>query len=221
MSRKCRKKRKNQPICRKSVIFISISAVLIALFLFLRLDNAVAPSAQMQAELLSRHSAYQIITDTVSRYIAENDCSYNKFSTVVYDESGSVSSVEALVGSINLIQSELTAQINENLRSSKNAKAEIPLGSICDSHILAGKGPRINVDISPVGTAEVKLSSTFDSVGINQSRHRISAEISAEMSASFPLYSYNTRVNFEYLIAETVIVGDVPEYSARAWAELY
>ena len=220
MSRKSRKRRKNQPICRISAIFVSIAIILIAAFLFVKLDNAVRPSAQMQAETLSKHTAYEIITDTISQYAVENDCSYSKFSTVVYDEYGNVSSVEALVGNINLIQSELAGQINENLCNSENTTAEIPFGNISGLYLLAGKGPDIKVEICPVGTADVKLKSTFDSAGINQSRHRISAEIQAEMTASFPLYSFNTKVNFEYLIAETIIVGDVPEYSARTWAEI-
>jgi hypothetical protein len=58
MSRKSRKRRKNQPICRISAIFISITIVSIAAFLFVKLDNAVRPSAQMQAETLSKHTAY-------------------------------------------------------------------------------------------------------------------------------------------------------------------
>ena len=65
MSRKCRKRRKNQPICRISAIFVSIAIILIAAFLFVKLDNAVRPSAQMQAETLSKHTAYEIITDTI------------------------------------------------------------------------------------------------------------------------------------------------------------
>ena len=196
-----------------------MSVIILLIFSFIKLDKAVRPSAQMQAEQLSEHTAYQIITDTVSRYIAESDCTYSKFSTIVYDEYGNVSSVEALAENINFIQSELTSEINENLHISGKTQAEIPLGNISGSYLLADKGPVIKIGICPVGTAEVKLVSTFDTAGINQTRHRIYAEISADMASSFPLYSFETKVKFDYLIAETIIIGDVPDYSVRAWAE--
>ncbi|MBR6580852.1 MAG: sporulation protein YunB [Ruminococcus sp.] len=214
-----RRTRKNPQIRRVIGGLIFVSVIILLIFSFIKLDKAVRPSAQMQAEQLSEHTAYQIITDTVSRYIAESDCTYSKFSTIVYDEYGNVSSVEALAENINFIQSELTSEINENLHISGKTQAEIPLGNISGSYLLADKGPVIKIGICPVGTAEVKLVSTFDTAGINQTRHRIYAEISADMASSFPLYSFETKVKFDYLIAETIIIGDVPDYSVRAWAE--
>lgn len=211
-----RKKKKIQ--IRRIFCLIAVISIIILLFdSFIKLDRAVRPSAQMQAEKLSKHTAYEIITEAVSCYIAENEYTYSNFSTVVYDEYGNVSSIEALSGNINRIQSELTSDINEKLYTSGKTQAEIPLGNISGSYLLADKGPVIRVGICPVGTAEVKLVSTFDTAGINQTRHRIYAEISADMSSSFPLYSFDTNAQFQYLIAETVIMGDVPDYSVRAW----
>lgn len=212
-----KRKKKNIQIRRIFGLIVLISIIVLLIISFIKLDKAVRPSAQMQAEKLSKHTAYEIITDAVSCYIAENEYTYNNFSTVVYDEYGNVSSIEALSGNINRIQSELTSEINEKLSTSGKTQAEIPLGNISGSYLLADKGPVIKVSICPVGTAEVKLVSTFDTAGINQTRHRIYAEISADMSSSFPLYSFDTNAQFQYLIAETVIMGDVPDYSVRAW----
>lgn len=214
-----RRTRKNPQIRRVIGGLIFVSVIILLTFSFIKLDKAVRPSAQMQAEQLSEHTAYQIITDTVSQYISESDCTYSKFSTIVYDESGNVASVEALADNINRVQSELALHINKELHSSGKTQAEIPLGNISGSYLLADKGPVIKIGICPVGTAEVKLVSTFDTAGINQTRHRIYAEISADMASSFPLYSFETKVKFDYLIAETIIIGDVPDYSVRAWAE--
>lgn len=197
--------------------FMFITIIILLIISFIKLDKAVRPSAQMQAEKISKHTAYEIITKAVSCYIAENEYTYNNFSTVVYDEYGDVSSIEALSGNINRIQSELAAEINEKLSTSGKTQAEIPLGNISGSYLLADKGPVIRIGICPVGTAEVKLVSSFDTAGINQTRHRIYAEISADMSSSFPLYSFDTSAQFQYLIAETVIMGDVPDYSVKAW----
>lgn len=214
-----RRTRKKLQIRRVIGGLIFLFVIILLIISFIKLDKAVRPSAQMQAEQLSEHTAYQIITETVSRYIAESGCSYKSFSAVVYDESGNVASVEALADNINRVQSELALHINKEFHSSGKTQAEIPLGNISGSYLLADKGPVIKVGICPIGTAEVKLTSTFDSAGINQTRHRIYAEISADIASSFPLYSFETKVKFDYLIAETVIIGDVPDYSVKAWAE--
>ncbi|MBR5514278.1 MAG: sporulation protein YunB [Ruminococcus sp.] len=211
-----RKKRRIHIRCIICVLTL-LAIIILLIICFIKLDKAVGPSAKMQAEKLSEHMAYQIITDTVSQYITENGCKYDSFSTIVYDEQGNVSSVEALSNNINRIQSELASEINENMNLSGNTQAEIPLGNISGSYLLADRGPVIKVGICPVGTAKVKLVSFFDTAGINQSVHRIYADISADMTSSFPLYSFETRAEFRYLIAETVIIGEVPDYSLRAW----
>lgn len=217
MKRHRRKRPKTRSIAG-AFIFITIIALLIASII--KLDKAVRPSAKLQAEEVAHHTVSTVISESVSRYITENEYSYCDFAAVLYDESGRAASVEALSGNINRVQAELTAEINRQLNLSENAEARIRLGSLSGSYLFAGKGPSVKVKICPVGTAEVRLGSTFDSAGINQTRHRIYADISAEMTSSTTMYSFDTTVNFEYLLAETIIIGDVPEYSVRAWNEL-
>ena len=53
--------------------------------------------------------------------------------------------------------------------------------------------------------------SEFDDCGINQSRYRVYINISVELSAVLPIKTTEITVERQYLIAEKVIVGDVPE----------
>lgn len=207
----------------KSVFGAFVLAVVVILFIMslIRLEKAVRPVAELQAKQISRNTANQIISETISQYIKENECSYSNFSTILYDSNGRVASVEALTQNINRVQSELSSEINKQLISSRKASAEIPLGTLSGSYLLAGKGPKVKVKICPVGTADVKLKGTFDSAGINQTMHRIYAEISADISSSAAIYNFESETEFEYLIAETVIVGDVPDYTVKAWSENY
>lgn len=182
------------------IVFLLISA-------FIRLDKAVKPVAQMQAEHLAKHMANQVITEEVSRYIAENECTYTDFSAVVYDESGEVASVETLTGNINRIQAELAAIINERLAGTRTS-AEIPLGTLSGSALLADKGPRLRVTVKPLGMVQVNLISNFESAGVNRTRHSIYARITADMASSSALFSVNTAVSFDYLITDTIIGGE-------------
>ena len=148
-----------------------------------------------------------------SDIIEKNEYTYSDFAAVLYDENGRASSVEALTVNINRVQAELSEEINRRFAENSDADAKIAMGSLSGSYLLSGRGPMISVRVCPVGKASVSLKSTFDSAGINQTRHRIYAEISMELISSLPIYSFETTENFELLIAETIIVGDVPDFS--------
>ncbi|MDE6788689.1 MAG: sporulation protein YunB [Ruminococcus sp.] len=209
-----RYRRKN----KRSVIAVVVIVIAILLIIVaVKIETSVRPSAEIQAEQIARQSANRIITETVLDYITKNEYKYSDFAAVLYDENGRAVSIEALSGNINRVQSEIASEINERLSDNKQTSAEIAVGSLSGSYLLAGRGSKINVRICPIGDAEVTLKSTFDSAGTNQTRHRIYAEISANLVSSIPLYSFETKEDFEFLIAETIIVGDVPDYAVKAW----
>lgn len=202
----------------KRIVIAVISAVLIVLIIaVIQLETAVRASAEIQAEQVARHSANSIITETVSEYISANKYTYGDFADITFDSSGHVVSVEALSGNINRVQSELAREINKRLSDNK-ISAEIAVGSLSGSYLLAGRGNSVKLRICPVGDADVTLKSSFTSAGNNQTMHRIYAEISANLISSIPLYSFETTENFEFLIAETIIVGDIPDYAVKAWS---
>lgn len=213
MKRKCRKKGRFRTV---SLIIVFGIVIILAVSVF-RMEKAVRPMAEMQSKQTARLTANRIISETVADYISENKYTYSDFAVVLYDNSGRTSSIEAMSGNINRVQSELTAEINNNLAENGKAEARISLGSLSGSYLLSGRGPDVKIKICPAGDAAVKLKSSFDSAGINQTRHRIYAEISVDFISSIPLYSFETEENFELLLAETIIVGDVPDYAVRAW----
>lgn len=200
-----------------AILFAVILALLTAALL--SAEKAVKSAAVMQAEYFSRLTANKIISSAVSDYLEENRYTYNDFAAVLYDEEGKAVSIEAVTYNINKIQAELTMQINNEFEKSGNTSAEIPLGSLTDSYLLAGKGPHISLRICPVRDASVRLTSSFTSAGMNQTCHRISAMVTVDINSSIPLYSFDTQTSFEFLLAESVIVGEVPERALSVWSE--
>lgn len=208
MKRHRNRKRKN---FAKPLIIIGI--VIFAAAFLIRMEFSVRKSAGIQAENAARLAADRIIAESVSDVIEKNEYTYSDFAAVLYDESGRAASVEALTVNINRVQAELSEEINRRFAENSDATAKIAMGSLSGSYLLSGRGPMIKIQVCPVGKATVSLKSAFDSAGINQTRHRIYAEVSAELISSLPIYSFETTENFELLIAETIIVGDVPEFS--------
>lgn len=174
-----------------------------------RADKAVRPVAEMQAQHFAEVSAETVMEKAAADYLSANELTYSDFAAVLYSEGRAVS-IETIPYSINKVQSELALTVNRELAKAGSMSRKIPVGSLTGSYLLAGKGPSLKVRICPVGKAEVEIRSDMESAGVNQTRHRISAVITAEVASSLPLYSFDSQVSFEFLLAETVIIGDVP-----------
>ncbi len=201
-------------------VLFSAAVIIVLIIAAFITDEAVKPVAAQQAEYYSKLTANEIISRSVSGYLEENRFSYSDFAAVLYDESGNAVSIEAVTYNINRVQSELTLAINSGFSKAKETSADIPIGSLTESYLLAGKGPELRLRICPAREATVRLTSSFTSAGMNQTCHRISAVVTAEINSSIPLYSFSTETSFEFLLAENVIVGDVPERTAVMWSEI-
>lgn len=197
--------------------FIFIIIIVLFIIALIKTDKAVRPVAIQQAEYYSKLAANRMVSSTVSEYLDENRYTYNDFAAVLYDESGKAVSIEAVTYNINKVQSDISLLLNSYFMKTGDTSAEIPLGSLTDSYLLAGKGPHIRLRICPAREAQVQLTSSFTTAGINQTCHRISIKITTEINSSIPLYSFSTEVNFEFLLAENIIVGEVPENSMNFW----
>lgn len=182
-----------------------------------KINHDIRPIIKQQAETIADRETNDCITRAVSEYINNSSFSYSDFSTVIYDENGRAVSIEARPVNINLAQSDLTTFVNNRLKDRFQGNYELALGTLTDSPLLIGKGPHINVRICPVGSANVKLKSCFDSAGLNQTRHSIIAVIDVRFTSAVPMYSFEGDIQFDFLLAETVIVGDVPDLSGYAW----
>ena len=123
-----------------------------------------------------------------------------------------VSMVEADTSKMNILISELTINIQNTLNNDYPAKLYIPLGSLTDYYILSSFGPEIPIKIIPISVVNSKIEDTFESVGINQTRHKIYLKIWVHMRYRGYLLDEKEKIEATVPIAETVISGEVPQY---------
>ena len=90
-------------------------------------------------------------------------------------------------------------------------KLSIPIGNVLGSSLLLGKGPEIPVDITMLSSSHVDFQNELSDAGINQTKHQIKLEVVIDIDVIMPWQTVSTQVVSEILIAETVILGDVPE----------
>ena len=75
---------------------------------------------------------------------------------------------------------------------------------------MLGRGPNVNIKMEVIGNLETDLKSEFKASGINQTLHRIYLEIKCNVIILTPFQTIEEPVINQVLLAEGVIVGEVP-----------
>ena len=150
------------------------------------------------------------INETIHRKMAESNFDDNYFVSFEKDNEGNITAISTNMARVNSFSSEVLSEI---VRSCANGELNIrvPVGNLMGSNILLGKGPEVPVDIIMLTSSYTDFRNELVSAGINQTKHQIILEVVVDIDVLLPWETSNTRVVSETLIAETVVVGRVPE----------
>lgn len=168
------------------------------------LERIMADTARTQARI----KAASAVNDAVLTVLEEENGGYGDFVKLRYN-GDKVSSVTADTVQVNSFKSKLAQAVEKSLDKNFSTMS-VPLGTLLKIRMLTGRGPEIKIRLKLCGEVETKLSATFISVGINQTRHRITCSVTAKVAVIMPGCTVYETVTSEYLIAETVIVGEIP-----------
>ena len=127
------------------------------------------------------------------------------------DNEGRITAVHSNMAACNRLQSEILDLILTRIGEVSTRELSIPIGSLTGSALLAGRGPRISVRMESVGSSSAWFENEFTSAGINQTNHRIVLHIDVSVAILLPGFTTATRVTNAVTVAETVIVGSVPD----------
>ena len=75
---------------------------------------------------------------------------------------------------------------------------------------FSGKGPSIPVHILAIRNSEASFSSEFSQAGINQTLHQLVMHVEVDAAVLVLGETSTFSVSSQVVVAETVIVGDVP-----------
>lgn len=137
---------------------------------------------------------------------------YSKLMEISYDADGQITSITADTTEINKLKSSLAVEVLNDIEQFGSKGFTIPLGNLTDIILLSGIGPKIPFRIVPYGTVQVDFRSQFTDAGINQTRHEIYIDITADMRAISAVSRIQGTVSTSVMVAQTVIVGDTPQF---------
>ena len=189
-----------------ALFFLALTALLIFIY-FQRNVTRVLISI---SEATMRASTTVAVNDAVY-YTLSDEMRYEDLVTIERDNTGNIVAVAANPLKINKIARDTASISQSNLKNLSLNGIPVPLGALTGIEAFAGLGPSIHFRIIPVSSVSCGFSSTFESVGINQTKHSIYLNVIADISIVMPSRTENFAVTTDVLVGESVIVGSVPD----------
>ena len=194
---------------QKKKIQRMLISILIILLMIKLLFDYINPMFEEMCIAKAKSIAIQIINKKTQDSIDKID--YNDIVTIIKDNNGNITMVKANALSINRISVELTTDIQNAFENENQTSIYIPIGSIFGNEILSNIGPKIPIQINPTGVVTTQFRSEFEAAGINQTIHRIYLYTVCKINIITPLRTMSNEVTSEVIVAESVIVGPVPD----------
>lgn len=150
------------------------------------------------------------INQSVTDLLEQQAVPYGDLVKVEKNADGSIQSVEADAMCVNRLKAAITNTVLDRLEQQDVRTLNIPLGTLTGSHLLTGRGPSLSVQMGISATVLTNIRSEFSAAGINQTCHQLYVELEAQLYATLPGEPETVTVTSEFLLAETILAGDVP-----------
>ena len=194
--------------------FLRLMALILAsLLLSLTLLSAarVRPLLERMAMTAASNTVTRIVFAAVDEAIEQGDIRYADLISFEKDQEGRITALHSNMAAFNRLQASILDRILERVDEVSARELSIPLGSLTGSALLAGRGPRIHAKMESLGSSSAHFENEFLSAGINQTKHQIVLHIDVFVTILLPGMTTATKVSNAVTVAETVIVGTVPE----------
>lgn len=173
-------------------------------------ESALRPVLAAAARYQVRSQVTAAVEQWAARDLQERGVDYSDFVTITRNEAGEIVSLSADMARLNLLRAELSAHLLERLEDSQ-LELTVPVGSLLPLEPTWARGPELHLRALALGTASAEFESEFTSAGINQTRHRLWLELSVPVTVLLPGGGEELTVDSRLCVAETVIVGQVPQ----------
>ena len=152
-----------------------------------------------------------LINDAIDDQIEQGTIAYDRMVYFEKDLDGKITALKTNMGLVNRLKTDILNIINDEILALDTDHIGIPTGSLILPEILGGKGPHIPVRILTIRNSEAEFHSNFSEAGINQTLHQLIMVVYVDVAVLVLGQTESFTVQSQVVVAETVIVGAVPE----------
>ncbi len=201
-------------IKRKKKKFVRITAILISACILTSLVIAhLAINVNPILEIVANDEVKNRSTIIVNKALCSvmgNNISYDDIVSIKKNNDGMIESMSVNTILVSNIAQNTTLLIQSELNKIGQMEISVPLGTLSGITFFGGVGPNITVRCIPVGSVNVSFKSVFTAAGINNTLHSIVMNFDTTVNVIIPGLKNRVNVKTEVLVADTVIIGEVP-----------
>lgn len=195
---------------RRRILLVTLFIVLpLLIYLFMR--TSVSPVIQEVAKARVSNRASYIINEAVEAFLREEEVDYDSIILLEKDVYGNITALRTNMNEINHLKTSVLAVVDTMLLDLDINEIGIPLGSVVLPEFFSGSGPKLPVKIVSISSSDAEFLNHFEEAGINQTLQRILMRVIINMTVLTPVGPESVSASSEVVVAETVIVGSVPD----------
>lgn len=163
------------------------------------------------AETQIKNATSDLINDAIDTQIANKNIQYDRMVYFEKDLDGRITALKTNMSEVNRLKTQILNIINDEILAMDTSDIGIPVGSLIVPEFFSGRGPHIPVQILSIRNSDASFSSFFSEAGINQTLQQLNMTVCVDVAVLVLGKTNYFTVSSQVVVAETIIVGQVPE----------
>lgn len=186
---------------------LTLLSILLLTGFRIRYQDAIFDLARTQVI----NSTSDLINDAIDRQIELGNIQYDRMVYFEKDLDGRITALKTNMSEVNRLKTDILNLINDEILALDSTDLGIPLGSLILPEFLSGKGPDIPIQILSIRNSDASFSNNFSEAGINQTLQQLTMHVQVDVTVLVLGETRSFTVSSEVVVAETIIVGQVPQ----------
>lgn len=189
-----------------SAIFIAAVLVILLVVFRIRYHDAIRSLSETQV----KNATSDLINDAIDKQIDLGNIQYDRIVYFEKDLDGKITALKTNMTEVNRLKTAILNLINDEILALDTTDITIPIGSLLLPEFFSGRGFGIPIQILSIRNSDASFQSYFTEAGINQTLQQLTMDISVDVSVLVLGKAESFTVNSQVVVAETIIVGQVP-----------
>ncbi len=188
------------------IVLLFLFAFLGVSYYFFVVSPVIISYSKAETKALTEKAVNIAVSNVINRTI-----SYDSLIDIQYTPNGDIAAFSANQYEINTIAREIVKEAQFQMNTLGEDGLKINIGTFSGVPFLIGRGPKITLKLVPIGAVSSEFESQFNSVGINMTKHTLYIYIKTHVNIALPIKSYDIYSDVQVMLAESIIIGRVPE----------
>lgn len=196
---------------RNSLLLSAAVGIGLALWVIGFFEAQLSPVLNAMASAKVSNVVTRSLDGAIAAQVEESGLTYSDIITMEKDSAGRITALTSNMSVLNHLRTSILGTAVEAVEQIDTGELAIPMGNLTGVNFLSGRGFSVPVEVVSVGSAHAEFENLFSDAGINQTRHQIVLDVTVAVKILLPGDTLETDVTAQVPVAETVIVGAVPD----------